>query len=396
MFDLNVKCANLIGRTLYCLTEEMNDLFAYDIHDHTCHFIASIQKGGEFYCTSCSVGNKIYYFSYFGHEYCIFDTVSNQIEYFSVDFEYRGKTFGACSSCAVFDEFIYVLGADEHIPMVRINSLTNKAECKSSWLDYARKEYGKDLINIAHTNLCIVDDVLWLPMNRDDTILAYNLRNDDYKFHTLPPCGIKYYTVNYDGEWYWLTGDNRHIVKWKPDSDELINFTDDLTAFVYRNQIGNIWPGLFYSGYYNAQARKMIYAPLHGNMFISIDTETGEARQIKQINEDEYCFTFFDISGFGLFAQVYKVNAYFSRKSYMIGKDGIREFGINVSETEYGNSIKEKIRLGNSIKESYSDMLKWFMENIMLDRIDFENSIGQTQVPDKLRGRNAWEFAKKE
>lgn len=365
MVDYNLlkfKCINKYNDKLFFLTRDENELLMYDVNKQSLAYIKKLQRGNAYFCTSCIVDGKIYYFSYIGCEFCIYDIDRNTIRYVDVNLRYRDKHFEGCSSCIPFGSYIYILcGGEKNIPMIRLDTETLKVECCSQWLDYAQCKYQKDeIINIAHTNLCIKGDSLFLPLNIEDLILEYNLSTDEYKFYELPKLGMCYYTINYDGRYFWLTGDNKAIIKWDKDTNNCIELRGLPNDLLCRTEIG--YKGIFYAGY--TRGDSIYYAPLKANMFVCINTITEEMEVVKKIIEDEFCFYFYDLDNYGIWAQIEREKLGSSdSKIYVINEGDCKETIIDLNHMTYDRAIS--IQDGNTqVNEKYPGMLQWFITSV--------------------------------
>lgn len=357
---LNIKCVDKYKNKLFILTRDGNELLSYDLETENLSYIGNIQRGASFYCTSCICDGKIYYFSYFDSEICVYDINDNFLSYKNINVTYNEKSFGGCSACVKYENYIYILCNDKHIPMVRLNTKTMNIENVNIWMDYCDEKYNKNVINTSYTNLCIVNDSLLLTTNLSDIILEYNLKTNLYNFIELPKLNIQYYTINFDGNVFWLTGNKKKIVKWNKELNTISEYEKLPIDLEYRSEIdSSVSKGLFYTGF--SVKDYIFYAPLGANMFIVLNTKTEEVKSVKKINKKEYCFYFFNFNQEGIWAQIEKIGGLTTET--LVFKDfKYKEKKFDLNRINYNNAIyNENVYL----TEKFPSMLNWYIEKII-------------------------------
>lgn len=359
----NFKCINEYGEFLFFLTEKDNEILRYNLKTGVFNYIAKIQRGDSYYCTSCCVNDKIFYFSYLGNEYCIYDIKNNNILYQNLIVNSQSRIIGGCSTCVQYGKYIYILCGGKHIPMIKINTETLEVTNTSDWIYKAIEEYNIDIMETVYSNPCIANNILWITLNVDDIVLKYFLDTGEYEFIELEKWGIRYYTINCVDNCLWLTGDKKFIVKWDIKTNIIQKLEILPSDMKYRKEIGNtVSKGLFYAGY--VKGKYIYYAPIEGDMFIRLNSETQDIKVIKKIEETEFCFYFFDLNDEGLWAKVETERiGSLSNKLYII-----KDLECNQQEMEYLDVSFENVANNFAgpflVNEKYSGMLDWFIKCI--------------------------------
>ena len=169
------KCMNQIDNNLFLLTDKSSELIMCDLSTQKRYFIGKIQRPNSYFCTSCSIGTKIYYFSYFGNEFCVFDSKNKELKFVKADIESHGKKIGECSSCVKYKDSVYVLSGSNSIQLIKIDSLTDNVNTCADWSEEGQKKYGCVVYPNLFCNPCITDNIMWLPTNIPDVLIKYYL-----------------------------------------------------------------------------------------------------------------------------------------------------------------------------------------------------------------------------
>lgn len=363
---LKYKCMNQYENSLFLLSEDDNLLFEYSLQKNELIYICRIKRGCSFYTTSCIVDDKIFYFSYFGNEYCVYDIKEKQILYKTIEVEFSGKKFGSCSTCLIYGDYIYIICGDDNIPLIKLDTKNYIAESKSDWISIGKSKYSQDLKCNIYTNPCVVNNVLWITLNIPDVILKYNMELDSYELIELEKQDIMYSTVNYDGSSLWLTGDKKKVIRWNPDTQELIVIDSFPDGFEIRENARAFgWSNMFYTGV--CFGEYIIYPALASNMFIGLDTKTNTMTNVMSIKDKEYCFFCFEINddkGKGMWLQL---NQFDSLSWKLLRMD---EGGNSLIETEFPEVLHEtkNVNKGETdrycFRELFQGMLDWFVDYV--------------------------------
>lgn len=361
MADVQIKCLNHYYDDVYILTDLNNELYKYNKSSEEFGYIGKINRGNSFYCTSVLVGDKIFYFSYYGTEFCIYDITNNIFKYKSIDLNYKGHSFGACSSAVVIDDDIYVFGGAESIPLSKINSKSLETECVCDWLEGNKDDKDILIKTSAYTNHCVINGEIWFPTNIQDVIISYNTNIGKSEVYVLPHKGIHYYTVNFDGKYFWLTGDRKDIFRWNKEKNELKSFENLLQGIDY-NSNSHKSSGLFYTGLIKGQI--INYIPLNSNAFICLNTESETIEVKRYIDPDEFCFWTFSLTKDEYLCQISKrIDA--NRYTLKVTEQGVEDYPFNLSGINYKNAITSQLQEGNFIiSENGPGMLEWYLNAI--------------------------------
>lgn len=292
---------------------------------------------------SVVIGKKIYMLPYNGNVMKVFDLETEEFEEAPFEFEADGYKLGSCSvGCAYHDE-IFILCGSANIPLCSYNVVSGQFKDRSAW----RKEFfykkGRMPEITVYRNPCIVGNDLWLAIDEPDTLLQYNMDTDQYKFWKIGDQGTIYNTVNFDGKYFWLTGDVSAIIKWNPEIGELQNidrFPELYSTKKETEWTGNFWNGIYDNGY-------IYYAPLNSNMLIRVDVHTGKPESILQVGNENVCFVFSKINTEEIYMEIKSLKSGSKENAFLLDiKNGsVREFDL---EFDYG---KGKCKIGNKAKK---------------------------------------------
>ncbi len=164
-----------------------------------------------------------------------------------------------------------------------------------------------------HRDVCVVQESIFLPGKMQDTVVEYNMRSNTIFVHKLKNMGVSYATIAYDGEKFWLTGNDRSITKWNRDTQDC-QIIYDLPQSLKTDSDS-------FEEYFSCsiQIGKYIYFfPLATNMIIRINTESEVVQEVLRIEEQLVCWCAGKISERDLFFELSDVNDNMARYSMVI------------------------------------------------------------------------------
>lgn len=352
--NIPVKCIEK-RENIYFILSVYGDLIKYNelVGEYT--FLANIWREGNFFCTSCMIGEKIFFFSYYGNDYCIYHTDEDYIEYRA--FNLKNHQIEGSISSVIYRNKIYVIVKNADIKIICIDPYNYTTIPLA-----INQKNSIRLQDVSNIYTCLQDGKLIIPTTNPDCIYEYDLNNNEEQIHTIDKMGIVYNTVVFDGKNFWLTGDSKKIVCWNREKNVCIMVIDLEDYLVYRNEnlIDNY---LFAVGIF--KDNRIYYAPLQSNSFISYDIQSGRITVMKKMEEWEYCNSFFDVSENELYALI---NSFLKNDKDMleINNCSVKEIRI-VNEKQYDELLENnsKYFLKNSkLIENNQKMIKWYIKKL--------------------------------
>lgn len=225
--------------------------------------------------------------------------------------------------------------------MLYLDVAHNQVKEISGWIHEFIAKYGHEAAVSTHMNICIVEDCFWVALNSDNVLLQYNMQTDEYKFWNVGTRRIQYVTVSFDGDYFWLSGDQRFIVRWKKENNEVKEYDSFPDGFECGNKKIS-WKELFSCSHlWNGN---LYFAPLNANMVISINRITGEIECVARIEENQICLKLIKLEDIGIYIEVDSCSGYYVKKSYLINSDNTcLEYPIEIkrhTEVDLSQGIK--------------------------------------------------------
>jgi len=137
-------------------------------------------------------------------------------------------------------------------------------------------------------DVCVVDDTLWVPINYDNYILEVNMKEQRTNIHKIDAPAMRFSTICFDGNNFWMTGYEPVIVKWNKNRNEVKVFKEMPEGFqIFHKE--NYWEEVFSRSFYE---RGYVYLfPLTANMILKLSTKTERIEKLYQWDELESCYS---------------------------------------------------------------------------------------------------------
>lgn len=375
-WSLQCQSIEIVNNEVYILARKTNSIFGYNVVTEELDFYGTIRNGVECYLASVLVDNKIYYVPYYGEKIYIFDINTKKIETMKIEFSNMLIKDNGYRIAVANKNNIYFLGGFGEAKILKIETDTGCMKCTNQWSEEFNRLFGKSAWFMPHTNVCVCDDCIWVCLNCSDTVLQYSMENDFYKIWKVGNLDIQYTTINYDGKFFWLTGDRQVIVRWDNFSNEIIEFSEFPEGFKYKIKSSIDWTGMFYDG--KIIQDKIYYAPLNSNMFIVLDTKLGNIEKVMEISSDLFCFHFSFLPSNKIYAELYVSTLFNKKKSYYIDSNGKnQEYSISGENVNFHRLKKDSYNSYDFLGEleSFPGILPIYIEKIssMIKEEDYKN-----------------------
>lgn len=336
---------------LYILTSNTCSLFEYDMRSgklNLCGVVGNYQNQ----CFTCMTvcGTKIYIAPYEADIVSVYDIEKRQFE--SIQLAHRaGKRKNKYYHMAFsFQKKVYFLGG-LYSTMMCIDTESSIASEMSDWIGDFEKKYGCEAAISNTDTICIVDHCFWVALMKDNILLQYDMLTGEYCFWNVGSKQMEYATVNYDGNYFWLSGTEKAIVRWKMETNEIKEITDFPVNFKTREgkiteffRSGHIWKGSIY------------YAPSDANMFVKLDLSTEQIHEIKDIESTQCCFNMVVLSEDEMYIYIGdRETSAFGDSCLIKGDDECRQYWLrfSVQDDLNINRIREIACMGEIIMENH-------------------------------------------
>lgn len=191
---------------------------------------------------------------------------------------------------AVCGSLIYFIG-DWLCEIICLDISTMELTVVDTWKRAIASQIGaQDFIGVrTYRDICVINDVLWVPLNYDNCIMEMDMRTQETKIYKLDTVKMKFSTICSDGINFWLTGEKKIIVKWNKETgaiNVIDNFPDDFAQNI--NNKNSYWNGVFSCSFYEKDY--VYFFPLTANMAIRISTMTEKVEKFFQEKESRGCY----------------------------------------------------------------------------------------------------------
>ncbi len=321
MFGL--RCVHYYKGSYYCLIMDNGCLVRYSTEDGVAFFIGCIRKDNETYFTSVLIEGKVYYIPWDAREICVYDIEADRIEYLPFYDKANNESITECSLSFVYGKYIYIILAGNN-PLVKYDVNEHTAHVISDWNDEIEKKFGERASIAAIDTPCVANGIVWLPLSLAGTLLRYDLNDGTYNILEAPDNRF-YTTVSYYKNNLWLTGEFEGIVKWDLKSKKTEIIRSFPPGFAYQSE-RSLWKGLFLGGI--VVGERIIYAPLHSNMYVAVDAETSSIESIMEIPYCSYSFMFERIENGEIYTEINEPLSHRNIGSFLIQDEMVRPFEL--------------------------------------------------------------------
>lgn len=356
-----LDCAEIINcqEKVYILTRDTQSLFEYSISSGKFRLCGMVQsKLDQTFICATLYENKIYMPPYDGdcirvydicekkfHSIPLIQTSAEKLnrKHYCTCFEYGGK--------------IYIFG-DKDSAVLSVDIRTETVQEFSNFRNGFKKLYGYEVGVHTYENVCIVENCFWIPMGRDNILLQYDMQKNEYYFWNVGIRKMQYATINFDGKYFWLTGNQKVIVRWEKESDSVKEFETFPDGF--ENSDDSVgYDDWFLCGLLLKD--QLYYAPLNSNMLIKFDTKKEKMDCILKIKiePNHLSFKMGEISEDTLYLNL------FLDKTYLIDlKDKCEKPFPCLSEKDDVNVLADCIEQRTEMLENHPDFLKYFFNQL--------------------------------
>lgn len=381
---MDLSCADIVryNEKLFILTRDTQCLFEYYPLTRKINFCGTVRsKLGQFFIGMTIYEDKLYIAPYEADVFCIYDIKTREFQRISL------KRTGSCDKrkrykiCFSYQRKIYFLGGRGTV-MLRIDTDTNDVEEITEWDKIFYKKFGYETWVRSHQGVCIADCCFWVALEGNNILLQYNMVTNEYYFWNVGTKKMQYVTVSFDGKYFWLSGEEKAIVRWKRETNEVKEFEEFPEGFETGSKemgikelfsCGYIWNGNIY------------FAPLNSNMLVKFDRVSNQMKCVIKTDMNHICFKIAEMGDQKLYMEANNIkDQRFSHAYFIDASDKYRRTSICIEklETLCDDFLIKKIKMeDNTILELFPqcivELCKVLEKEKISDNNTFQNSIGE-------------------
>lgn len=347
---------------MYILTRDTQSLFEYSASSKILKLCGMVgTKLGQSFIGATLYENKIYIVPYDADCIWVYDIYKKKFHSIPITQTSDGKLNKTrYLTCFGYEGKLYIFGEGNSVVLyldVRNETVRELSNCH----DEFKKLYGYEAGVYTYKNVCIVENCFWVPMSCDNILLQYDMQKDKCYFWNVGLRKMQYVTINFDGKYFWLTGNQRVIVRWEKESDSVKEFEAFPTGFECSNDRAG-WKDLFLCGLLLKD--QLYYAPLSSNMLIKFDTKKDEMEYILKIDTNHICLTMEKMNEDTLYLEEYDPNPVLYQTYLIDSKGKCERFSPCLSEKDDVDMLADCIEQRTEMLENHPDFLKYFLNQL--------------------------------
>lgn len=384
--EINLNCADIVkyNEKIYVLTRDTQTLFEYSAESGKMKLCGAVgNKENQLFISMALCKNKIYIAPYGTDELCVYDIQTEDFQHISLKSSGKGLNKNHYQLCFSYHERIYLLGGMD-TATVCVDPRTNDLKDISQWqLDFKSK-YGYETGVNVHSDVCIVDDCFWVALIADNVLLQYNMKTGEYEFWNVGSKKMRYGTVSFDGEFFWLSGNKAVIVRWEREKNEVREFDNFPSGFQSGyDQLG--WKELFCCGH--MWHGDIYYAPLNANMLVKLHRESGQIECVVKVDPLQVSFRLVEMNIDEIYMELDSVRDMSLECAYYIGADGsyrLSGFKIGRQDEVDLTFLEKRIKRGYCVAmESHPLWLPKFF-NFIIKSGELDTQLNRSYAGEKI------------
>lgn len=358
---VSLNCADFVryDDRVFILTRDTQCLFEYFPETGKTGFCGIVKgRPKQFYISMVLYKNKLYIVPFVGEDICIYNIDTKKMELIPLGKSDGGLVRKHYQLCFNYQDNIYLLSVSE-AAMLCLDTNNNKISDISKWMQEFKKKFKHSTYVETLANICIIENCFWVAIHGNNVLLEYNMLTNEYHFWNVGKRKIQYVTVSFDGKYFWLSGDEKFIVRWEKEQNEVKEFDNFPNGFESGDE-KIVWKGLFSNGYLWKDF--LYFSPLNSNMLIRFNKNTEKMECMIQTDMNHFCFRIKEISDSEIYMEEDNIKDGFIGKSYFIKMNGeYRSDSIKSEEwKEYYNSLIEF----DIVSEEYPQGIVAFLDTI--------------------------------
>ncbi len=339
---------------LYLLTRDSQCLFEYSFISEKMRLCGIVgREYGQVFITATLCKNKIYFAPYTADCICIYDILNEKFKYIDLPQTRRDMENREYNVCFSFRNKVYCLG-NRGSAILCIDAECDEVEEITEWIYDFKEQNGYITRTFCYRNVCVADECFWVPLEGDNILMQYNMLTGEHCFWNIGKRKIRYATVSFDGNYFWLSGNEDFLVRWDKEKNEIKEYDKFPMGFKAKyKDIG--WKDLFSCGYIWKDS--IYFTPLNANMAVRLDLITEDMEEIIKIDDKNICFNIQEINDRELYIEEID-ETLLHYQSYIVntnGKYSVKSFDFESKDDL--EVLKEIINKGETIKENHMEYL---------------------------------------
>jgi len=283
--DIPLSCTDIVRykEKLFIITSDTKSLFEYDYLSGGMKLCGTIGNNtSQLFCNATLCENKLYMISYEGDIICIYNMQKEEFQRITLNQKYSGKEYFRSFS---YQKKIYFLSY-RHTVLLCLDTRDNDIKDLSKCFYEFERTYNFKTGVSSLQDVCIVEDCFWVPLEGNNMLMQYDMLSEKFYFWKVGKRIIQYSTISFDGEYFWLSGDQKVIVRWEKKTDEVREYDAFPDGFEICNE--KDYKELFHESL--VKNGNIYFAPFNCNMLIKINRKTDEMNGVSKIKSENFYY----------------------------------------------------------------------------------------------------------
>lgn len=362
-----LNCMDIINiGDVYYILAINGSLFKLQNKTRKGFYIGNIENksGSLYYRLHLLHENKLLYTQYYHGNIIDYDIKNNKFS-FLVECENDKKiTQMPYNHIYSYNNKIFFFGCGEYASIMIFDEITREYTIDDRWIDEFERKYGKKTTQYYQYDACRTGQYIWLTLREPNMIMKYSMESGESTFYKIESNSNCFSTICYVNGEFWLTGEEKEIICWNPQTQKVrvfSNFPKGFVKRIFRNPSWNENEKLF-----NASLKRgnhLFFCPHRANMLIAINLETEEIIKIHDVRDETRCFPMVKLLNGDIF---------FQEKDFEVVCVG--EYIIDRNNYCSISSFTSNIKMGNHVlpqfnAEYHSSMLLMLIDGIKSNKM---------------------------
>lgn len=164
---------------------------------------------------------------------------------------------------------------------------------------------------------CVVGNSVFYPAVREDAVIEFDVERECFVIHELQKRNSKYNTIAFDGRNFWLSGNQRNIVRWNRDKKEEevldvfpegFGLRDEKATFLFTISI--------------VMKNEVFFMPWNANMLLKMNLTNKKIEKLKKFPENVMCWFAKKWDDTHIYTEICNENYSVLKESIIIDTDG--------------------------------------------------------------------------
>lgn len=199
---------------------------------------------------------------------------------------------------------------------------------------------------------CVVGNSVLYPAVREDAVIEFDMERECFVIHELQKRNSKYNTIAFDGGNFWLSGNQRNIVRWDRDKKEEevldifpegFGLRDEKATFLFTISI--------------VMKNEIFFMPWNANMLLKMNLKNKKIEKLKKFPENVMCWFAKKWDDTYIYTEICNENYSVLKESIIIDADGSKvEDDVFVIKKDLDKILEEGIVEGMKNENNFRDL----------------------------------------